>query len=466
MTLASVGQKIISFVYFTMIANRVGVEDTGKYFFALSFTTVFVVFIDLGLTNVLVREAARTKEKLQEYFSVILSAKLVLAVLSYAAAFFTIRLLGYPVETRQLVYLSAITMVFDSFHLTFYGALRAIGNLKYEAVSITVSQFMTLVLGGMCLYLRLPLIYLIGAFTVPSMLNALFAATTLKNKYGVALRPAWNKQVFVHVAGITVPFAIAAVLARLYSYVDSIILSRLAGDAAVGWYSIPYKITYAFQFVPLALVAAVYPRFSEYFHHDKLKLAHLFEQGTKYLLLIVCPIAVGLSILAHDIVLELYSDAYLPSILPLQILLVGLIFSYISFPIGAFLNACNHQKTQTTIVAFVLVINIVLNLIFIPQYGIIAAAGAALVGNVLLAALGYLVIPRIAMISHRYIGRTVLQVAAASLLMGLGVYAVNYFVHFTVSILVGAVIYVAALLLTGTLTKEQLVEVRVLLKKT
>ena len=68
MTMASVGQKIISLVYFTLIARHIGAEDTGKYFFALAFTTVFVVFVDLGLTNVLVREAAKAREKIQAYF--------------------------------------------------------------------------------------------------------------------------------------------------------------------------------------------------------------------------------------------------------------------------------------------------------------------------------------------------------------------------------------------------------------
>ena len=68
MTMASVGQKIISFVYFTMIANHLGAEKTGKYFFALAFTTVFVVFVDLGLTSVLGRESAKQKENTVIFF--------------------------------------------------------------------------------------------------------------------------------------------------------------------------------------------------------------------------------------------------------------------------------------------------------------------------------------------------------------------------------------------------------------
>src|SRR3989338_10171951 len=75
MTGASIAQKIISFVYFTLIARSIGVEGTGKYFLALSFTTIFVVFVDLGLSNVLVREAAKVRNNIQKYLSTILSVR-------------------------------------------------------------------------------------------------------------------------------------------------------------------------------------------------------------------------------------------------------------------------------------------------------------------------------------------------------------------------------------------------------
>lgn len=465
MTLASAGQKVISFVYFTIIARSIGVEGTGKYFFALSFTTVFVVFVDLGLTNVLVREAAKAKDKIQEYFSVILATKFILGIATYIAAIVTIRLLGYQLETRHMVYLSAITMLFDSLHLTLYGVLRAIGELKYEAISITASQFITLILGSVFLYFDFPLIYLILAFTIPSALNVLYAAFVLRYQHGVSLRPMYNRDIFRHLAGITVPFALAAILARFYSYFDSIILSRLAGDAAVGWYSIPYKITYAFQFIPLALVAALYPRFSEYFEHNKEKLSFLYQEGIKYLLLLVCPIAVGISVLARDIVLQVYSPEYLPSILPLQILMAGLVFSFVSFPVGAFLNACNQQKMQTGIVAFVLGVNIFLNLMLIPVYSIVGAAIAALVGNIILTGLGYYVAQRITPIAHGYMLRTVAQVGGSVAIMGVAVYYMKFFAHFTIAILVGAVVYIAMLFLTRTVTQAEISEVKQLLNR-
>lgn len=465
MTIASVGQKIVAFVYFTLIARYLGAEGTGKYFLALSFTTIFVVFVDLGLTNVLVREAAKVKQKAQEYFSTILSVKMLLGLLSYGGLVVAVSLLGYAADVRLLIYVSGITMLFDSLHLSMYGVLRALGNLKYESISIVASQLITLILGTYFLYQNFPLVFLILAFTIASALNVLFVSIVLYRKYSLSLRPKFHRDIFYKLGKIAIPFAIAAVFARMYSYADSIILSKFLNEEAVGLYSIPYKITYAFQFIPLALVAALYPRFSECYVTSKERLQFLFEQGIKYLLVVVTPITIGIGVLAHDIIHTVYTDAYLASILPLQILLIGLVFSYVSFPIGAFLNACNRQVTQTVIVGVVLIVNVVANILLIPLYGVAGAALAALCGNVILTIAGYIVAPRITSIRHSFFMKTLVQLAISGGVMGSIVWYVNSNVHFIYAIMVGALIYPLMLFATRTITKAQLAEAVQLIRR-
>ena len=465
MTMASVGQKLIAFVYFTIVARTLGADATGMYVTALAFTTLFVVFVDLGMTNVLIRESAKYKDNMQQYFSVVLMNKLFLGVLSYIALFIAANALGYDIALRHLIYLSGVTMLFDSLHLSLYGVLRAIGDLRFEAAGIVGSQATTLILGGIALYLGLPLIFLILAFTIPSGLNALFAMIVLYRNYGVGPWPRFDREVFVHLGKITIPFALAAVFARVYSYIDTILLSKLAGTTAVGWYAIPYKITFAFQFIPLALVAALYPRFSEFFVKDKKKLAKSFEQAMKYLMLIVFPISVGIGVLAEDIILLLYTDAYVHSIVPLQILISGLIFSYLSFPIGAMLNACNKQVVQTTIIGVVMVINIVLNVLFIPQFGILGAAAAALIGNVVLAFAGYMVIPQITKVNHGWLLRMLLLIGASAAVMGIVVFYVQSIMHFVLAIVVGVLVYPVMLFITRAVRVAELQEARALLRR-
>ncbi|MFB6181715.1 MAG: flippase [Candidatus Magasanikbacteria bacterium] len=465
MTIASILQKVIAFVYFTLIARYIGAEGTGKYFFALSFTTIFVIFVDMGFNNVLIREAAKMKDKMQCFFSTVISAKMLFAVLTYIATIVTINLMGYPEQTRHLVYLSAVTMVFDSFHQSIYGTLRAIGDLRWEAMGIVGSQVLTLSLGSYFLFFDFPLIFLILAFTIPSIINVIYSGTVLFLNYNIKFKPKFHKPTFVHLGKIAVPFALAAIFERVYSNVDTVILSKMAGNESVGWYSIPKKISNAFRFFPSALIAAIYPRFSEHFKNNKEKLSYLFERGMKYLLIIAFPIAVGIMILAPDIIVQIYTKEYLNSILPLRVLMVAMIFSFVGFLTGGMLNACEKQKTQTAIVGVTMVVNIILNLILIPEYGILGASIAALIGNAILAIVGYYFIPKITEISHNFLIISIVKIIFSVSVMAVLVWYSNIYFHFLVSIAVGAVVYPLVLFLTKTLTIKQAKEAIALVKK-
>ena len=63
LTGASIGQKIIAFVYFLLLARIMQPEQTGIYFLVTSFVTMFSVVTDLGIVPVVIREVAKSTEK-------------------------------------------------------------------------------------------------------------------------------------------------------------------------------------------------------------------------------------------------------------------------------------------------------------------------------------------------------------------------------------------------------------------
>lgn len=415
MTFASVGQKILSFLYFTFIARMVGAEDTGKYFLALSFTTIFAVITDFGLSPSLNREVARKPEDAARHLSSVFGIKMVFIVVTYIAMMVVAWALDYSNEMRLLIALSGITMIFDSVHLSLYAVLRGMHKLKYEALAIVLSQLSTLIIGSIALLFHQPLVWLIIAFIVSSFLNVCYAAYMLRYRAGVHLRIRWESALIKSLLVVAFPFALAGIFARVYSYSDSVFLSKFANTTAVGWYSIPNKITFAFQFIPLALSAALYPRMSEAYMCDRPHLTYLFERAMKYLIIVAMPIAVFLGMFSEEIILTIYTAEYAPAIVPMQILLASVIFAFIDFPVGALLNGCNRQTMQTTAMGIAMVVNVVANILLIPPLGIIGAAVAALLGNIVLFVAGYIFVPRIALVHH---GRIIGWLLGAGLLAG------------------------------------------------
>lgn len=463
--LASVAQKLISLTYFTIIARSLGAERTGTYTAALAMTTIFVVFVDLGYTNVFIREASKYKEKMQELFSNVLFGKMFFAILSYTALFFTVQLLHFDAEFRSLVYLSGVTMLFDSLHLTLYGALRAAGNLTYESYGIMGSQLLAMLLGLIFLSLHLPIFFLILAFTVASIANILYAARIVRKTCGLRLIPHYNKETFKLLSLVAIPFALAAIFGRAYSYVDVIFLKKMAGDAEVGYYSTPSKISFAFQFIPMALIASLYPKFSEFFVSNRERLVKIFLESIKFLFIIALPISIGIYLLAEDIILLVFTDEYIHSVEPLKILVVSLVFSFLSFPIGAFLNACSKQTAQTVITGVILALNIVMNIILIPKMGAVGAAWSALIANIMLGVLGYCIIPRIIKLPHAEILKSMLRIAFSGFVMGVAVWFASLYLHVLFSIVIGALVYIAMLFISRSVTKLEVRELVSLIRK-
>lgn len=454
LTSALVGQKILSFVYFTLLARALGAEAIGKYTFALAFTTIFSVVADLGLQPVLVREVARAKEKAREYLSMILWIKILLVVFAYGAVLTVAYLRGYPALTLQLIALSGAVMVLDAFHLIFWGVLRGLQNLKYEAIGMVAGQAITLIGGIVALVLNWPLHAFLIALGLGSLWNVVYARTILVRQ-GLSLRPRFNTAVFRTFAHYAVPFALAGIFVKVYSYIDTVLLQELKGDLEVGWYSVPYKITYAFQFFPMALSAAIYPALSNTWVADRARARWIFDRALLYAILLAMPIAFGIASLAPEIILTVYGADFFNSILPLKISIFGLIFIFLYFPVGALLNATGRQTVNTVFMGLTMGANIMLNLVLIPRYGAVGAAIAAVSTNAFLWLTTMLWATRV-LTPSGYVVQALIKTLVAVAAMSAAVFYLKAVIFWPFTILVGAVVYVAVHLLLRTLTKEDI----------
>jgi O-antigen/teichoic acid export membrane protein len=458
LTAASIMQKVISFVYFTFVARLIGVENTGVYFFAITFTTIFTVVADFGMGPVLTREAARYPDSSERYLNTVFWSKIFFGVGAYLLVIFFINILDYPATTKLLVYLSGITMFFDNLHAVFYSIFRARKNLIYESIGIVGSQGLTLIIGSIALFNHWPLYWLILAYTIPAFLNFVFSSLALKKVYG--FRYGWNfdSGIFKLFLGFAFPFALAGIISRLYSYSDSLIMSKMLGPQELGWWSVPYKITFAFQFIPVALSASIYPVMSSLFLDQKEKIGELFLKSWRYLFTIVFPLSFGLIALASPIIIKLYKPQFAPAIPVLRILLISLIFGYLGFITSATLNATNRQKIQTSLLALALVINIIFNLILLPKIGIIGAAFSALFSNVVLCVGGFWFCRQIVYLDVRVLFGFFNRTFWPALLMGILAFYLSTKIHFIFIIPLAAILYGLLLFVFGGVDKDLIVK--------
>ena len=470
-TLALVMQKIISFSFFIILARNLIPVDLGKYYLAISFTTIFAVFIDLGLANVLTREVARlrparqdfggqakTRHGAQELLGNVLAIKIPLAIFSLIAVVVLINVMGYSALTRQLVYLSSICMILDSFTLIFFACIRGWHNLTFESISAVIFQLIILSLGFIVLRLNLGLKWLMGALIMASAFNFCYATILIRYKWKIKLWPRVETKLIKAIIKITIPFGIFGILQRLYVYLDTVLLSVLAGDKFVGLYQIAFKIVFALQFLPMAFMASLYPAFAAYWAKNREQLAITFERAMSYLIIISLPISIGIIVLADKIIL-LFKPEYLSAVLPLQIIMASLLFLFLNFPIGSLLNACDKQKINTMNMGITVGVSVILNLILIPKFQTVGASITVVATNFLMFVLGMCWVPQIIKYQPKKIVLIALKALMAVAVMAAAVLILKSILDIFVVIIIAGIIYFAILLALGGVKKADIASI-------
>lgn len=444
-------QKVISFVYFTILARYLKPEGIGDYAFATSFVLIFAVFADLGMSAIVTREIAKQDDNGEKLFNQVISFKLLTSLLTVIALIIISPLLVHDTTTLILIAVASVAMVLDGFTLLFYSGIRGKQNLGYESVATMIHQAIILALGFILIKLQYPIEILILALVGGSTFNFIYSFWVARRKMGFTLHWQWDQKLLRHLWTMIIPFALTAIFTRLYAYTDSVLLRLIRGSTELGYYSVAYKITFAFQFIPLAIIASLYPAFAYYWNHSKTDLASTFTRSVQYLLLISLPLSFGLIAMAPYLIPKLYTASFSPAIVPLQILIFTLPFLFLNFPFGSLLNAINQQKSQTFIVASGLVWNVIVNLLLIPKYGASGAAVASTSSTILVFILSLWVIN-----SHlAYERLKTLIIAVKALIMALGMAFLVYWlagvVNMYLAILMAGLAYVLAIWLVGLL---------------
>jgi len=473
LTIAFVLQKILSFLYFIYIARYLGPVDLGLYDPIKSLIPILLILIDFSLSVVLVREIARKPEKTESYLSTVLGIKFITAFIIVLGMGLFTNFSEYSSLVKIILYIDALIVALDTFTVTFFAVFRGLQNMKYEAMGVIGTQLMTIVFGITSITLGWGLQALFMAVLAGSVFNFIFSLLMLRRKLKVRISFRWDRELVKRFLKIAVPFAIAAIFVKIYTFTDRYMLLFIAGQSYVGWYVTAHKLTYALEFIPSAFGVSIFPALSEYYISSKEKLAATFEKAMHYLLIMAVPISIGIFILAERIVVSLYGEVFRASVTPLRILIVGLIVVFLNFPVGTFLNACNKQVINTRNMGITVLINVILNILLIKQYTYNGAAAAALISGIVLFFLGLRWVGKIVEYDKKFLLKSLAKTLLAGLVMGIVLFLMvnNVDISFQFSdsgvldnvaklislgvyVLAGAIVYFLTLYLFGGISKK------------
>jgi O-antigen/teichoic acid export membrane protein len=175
-----------------------------------------------------------------------------------------------------------------------------------------------------------------------------------------------------------------ALTMSLLNVSDRYVIIFFQGEAAVGIYSANYAVPAAvFSLLMAGLSRGIYPKVLHYWnHHSKEEAINSLSLGGKYYLMLCLPAATGLFLLSEPIARIFTAEMYVEGNQIIGLVAFGMFFLGLSeyFNKGWELS----RKTMPILINCIIasIVNMILNIIFVPIYGYVAAGFTTLVSFV------------------------------------------------------------------------------------
>ncbi len=368
--------RIFSFLFQIMIVRTLGGEQVGQYGIVLSWTTLFAVLGDLGITQYLAREIARDARKSSELFWDVVLLRGILAVV--AAVVTTIGAIwrGYSPEIVLGIALYTLTYFLSAILIPLSSIIY--GNERVDITSLfeVIAQVIFIAAGSLFLLAGLNFIWLvIASFLNFPVLIGLSLWVIRRNNFGPP-RFSYNPRLWGAIIWAGLPFAFIQLALSLSFHVDTIILSGFVSELHVGWYSIAYGLSMNFVSFTRAFNAAVLPTLARQHANAPETVPPWYYRSVKMMVFLGLPIAIGGMMLAQHAVGFLYEPVNLPAAIAFAIIIWDVpLLMYTAF-CGNLTTSIKKERVSMRIYVSLAIFNLVINFILVPRFGIVGSAFA------------------------------------------------------------------------------------------
>lgn len=365
------------------IARYLGDVEYGKMSFALSFTSILVIFADCGLNVMSIREISKNKTQIEKYVYNTLYIKIVLALFTFICIYFIICLLDYPKSTVIIVLLFGISTILNTFSQYFRSIFKSFEKMKYEAILNVIYSLIRVVFSIIMLYFGFGLTSIAYVYIITELINILASFSVVINKF-VSTTSNLDLVFCKYLLKEAIPFSMTIFVGMIYLKIDTVMLSVIKGDAVVGWYNAACTLIYALLFIPDIYVQSIFPLMSKSYASSENILKLTVEKSSKYLFIISLALTLIIFVLADNIIITIYGNQFSNSVIVLKILSMYLPLRFINNITGYTLASINKEPYHALGGLVGAIVNIILNLFLIPKYSFVGAAVATIITDVAL----------------------------------------------------------------------------------
>ncbi len=365
-------------------ARQLEVNGYGQYAACITITGMLSILFSLGLDNWLLREGGRSPSQIAEIAGSVLGIKGAFGLAWILLLWFLVPLLNQQSFPTTLLHLSVILLWSDTLFATGLTSFKAILHNKAPAIIEAIAD--TVWFGFTILFIsfgiRQPEVYL-RIRVIVSLVALCITLVIFTRKYGLRFNPSIARRMLTE----CLPFATSDLLSMINLRADVVIISFFLGKTATGLYSPAVGLVNMAFLLPLTVYLVMVPVLSNLFRHH----SHQAIKTTFRTVALSLSLGIGLTtvfFLGAPLVVFVLGQSFTGSIAILKILSWIFIFKSGSIAMAAILVATDQQVNRTNIQAIAAILNILMNIFAVTQFGIQGVAYVYVLTEIILFA-GY-----------------------------------------------------------------------------
>lgn len=424
-------------------------EGIGEVAYAQNIVSYFVLLASMGIPTYGIREIARCKEDVLTRSKIFLE----LFILNFISTIFciiTYLLLVVNVEVLQenfqLYLIVGLFLFFNLFNVDwFYQGIESYSYITLRSIFVKIIMIIAIFF-----FVKTKEDTLVYAFILAlanggnNLLNIINCRKYIKLKF----RCLEFKRHFKPIAFLL----ICVISSEFYSKTDITMLGIYFSNEIVGYYSNAQKMINIVVTFVTAITSVFLPRLSFYYKRDKNKFSELVNRGFDIICFISIPSAVGIFMIAPEVIYILFGESFFPSVATVRILSFLIIIKGIgNLLCYQVITSSGNEKKFIKPYIVAALINIGLNILLIPEWKQNGAAIASVISELFLNVT--LLCTAVKIIDLKLNFKQLLSVAISSLCMCILVCIVslsidNVFIKLLVELLIGITSYFGVAWLT------------------
>ena len=378
-----IAQMLISLIIGSLTARYLGPSNYGLINYGTSIVAFFLSIAKLGLENVIIKEYVENKNKNGEIIGTALTLRFISSLISIILIFILVSILKPNQDLIRIVtLLQSVSLIFQSYEIIDYWFQSKLKS-KYVSIAKTTAYIIVAIYKIILLVTGKSVIWFATSTAIDYIIIYIILIILYKKNCDQKL--SFSKKEAKKLLKKSYHFIISGMFVTLYMQMDKIMIGQYLSDYYVGLYSATTTICTLWAFIPEAIINSMRPTIYESKKNNS-------ENYLKKIRLLYCIIfwlgiffGLGISVLSKYIILIIYGKEYLAAQSALIIVVWYTTFAYLGVARSVWISSEEKNSYAKKFTVVGAIVNLILNFILIPKFGINGAAFATLISQITVA---------------------------------------------------------------------------------